>query len=124
MQAQLKEGTAKKLRAAVPTLDDDMLAAMKKAPMRMYDPHIIQEPMVYRLTEVIEKPKGHAVVALAYGSKGLPVWLAGHHALRRGKHFHAPSQILLFPSTLYTGIILAQHRRPSKRSPTRNSATA
>ncbi len=51
-QAQLKEGTAEKLRAAVPALPDSSLAAMKRAPLRQYDPLIVQDPLVYRLTEV------------------------------------------------------------------------
>ena len=52
LQAQLKEGTAEKLRAAVPALPDASLAAMKRAPLRQYDPLIVQDPLVYRLTEV------------------------------------------------------------------------
>ena len=51
-QAQLKEATAPKLKAAVPNINDDMLAAMKKSPMRVFDPQIVQDPLVYRLTEV------------------------------------------------------------------------
>ena len=51
-QAHLKEDTAPKLKAAVPAISDEMLAAMKKSPMRTYDPQIVQDPLVYRLTEV------------------------------------------------------------------------
>ena len=36
----------------MPNIDDDMLAAMKKSPMRVFDPQIVQDPLVYRLTEV------------------------------------------------------------------------
>ncbi|GAV69527.1 Cyanate_lyase domain-containing protein [Cephalotus follicularis] len=52
-QAQLKPETAPKLRAAVPGLPDDLLQQMMSPPMRSYDPHVIQEPAVYRLTEAI-----------------------------------------------------------------------
>ena len=36
----------------MPGIDDDMLAIMKKSPMRVFDPQIAQDPLVYRLTEV------------------------------------------------------------------------
>jgi cyanate lyase len=36
----------------VPALPDASLAAMKRAPLRQYDPLIVQDPLVYRLTEV------------------------------------------------------------------------
>jgi cyanate lyase len=52
-QAQLKAGTADALRAAVPGLTDDHLDAMKRCPMRSYDPAIVQEPHIYRTTEAV-----------------------------------------------------------------------
>lgn len=50
-QAQLKAGTEPKLRAAVPALTDAQVAAMRRCPMRSFDPAITQEPHIYRLTE-------------------------------------------------------------------------
>jgi cyanate lyase len=44
VQAQLKPDTAPKLQKAVPELSDDVIEEMKKAPLRSYDPTIIQEP--------------------------------------------------------------------------------
>ncbi|KAK9827998.1 hypothetical protein WJX81_007030 [Elliptochloris bilobata] len=63
-QAQLKEATAPKLKAAVPGLDYVTLAAMKKAPIRMYDPQIIQDPLVYRINEAVMH-YGEAIKAIA-----------------------------------------------------------
>jgi len=51
-QAQLKDGTAKKLVKVVPGLTPKLIAEMKKCPMRSFDPLLIQEPNVYRMTEV------------------------------------------------------------------------
>lgn len=47
-QARLNPGTASKLRASLPGLSDDLLNLMTKPPMRSYDPHLIQDPTVYR----------------------------------------------------------------------------
>ena len=51
-QAQLKPGTEKKLVNMVPGLTEDLLQEMRKCPMRSFDPAVIQEPHIYRLTEV------------------------------------------------------------------------
>lgn len=47
-QAHLKPQTAKALKAAVPTLSDDLIAAMQEIPLRSYDPAILQDPTIYR----------------------------------------------------------------------------
>ena len=52
-QAELKEGTAPLLQKAVPGLTDDLVAQMKVSPLRQFDPQLIQDPLVYRLYEVI-----------------------------------------------------------------------
>lgn len=36
----------------MPDISDDQLEAMKRCPMRSYDPAITQEPHIYRTTEV------------------------------------------------------------------------
>lgn len=51
-QAQLKKATEDKLVKLVPGLTEDLLKEMRKPPIRSYDPSIIQEPHVYRMTEV------------------------------------------------------------------------
>lgn len=51
-QAQLKKEVEKKLVKLVPGLKEDLLKHMRKCPMRSYDPKLIQEPNVYRMTEV------------------------------------------------------------------------
>ncbi|MFQ5451596.1 MAG: cyanase [Nitrospinaceae bacterium] len=51
-QAQLHKETEKKLVKLVPGLTRTLLKEMRKCPMRSYDPDIIQEPTIYRLTEV------------------------------------------------------------------------
>jgi cyanate lyase len=51
-QAQLKENAVAKLKELVPGLDDKLISEMRKCPMRSYDPTIIQEPNIYRMTEV------------------------------------------------------------------------
>lgn len=51
-QAQLKSETESKLTGLVPGLDEELLKEMRKCPMRSYDPDIIQEPNIYRMTEV------------------------------------------------------------------------
>ncbi|KMP11148.1 hypothetical protein UR09_04165 [Candidatus Nitromaritima sp. SCGC AAA799-A02] len=52
LQAQLKKETEAKLVALVPGLTGELLEEMRKCPMRSYDPSIIQEPNIYRMTEV------------------------------------------------------------------------
>lgn len=53
-QAQLHPGhTAEMLKQVVPELTDEQIVEMYKAPTRMYDPHLLQEPIVCRLTEVV-----------------------------------------------------------------------
>ena len=51
-QAQLKPESEAKLVQLVPGLSEDLVAEMRKCPMRSYDPTIIQEPNIYRMTEV------------------------------------------------------------------------
>lgn len=51
-QAQLKKDTEGKLTKLVPGLSEDLLKEMRKPPVRSYDPSILQEPHVYRMTEV------------------------------------------------------------------------
>ena len=51
-QAQLKPESEGKLVQLVPGLSKDLVAEMRKCPMRSYDPTIIQEPNIYRMTEV------------------------------------------------------------------------
>jgi len=51
-QAQLKPESEEKLVQLVPGLSEDLVAEMRKCPMRSYDPTIIQEPNIYRMTEV------------------------------------------------------------------------
>jgi len=52
LQAQLKKETEAKLVKLVPGLTGDLLEAMRQCPMRSYDPAILQEPHIYRMTEV------------------------------------------------------------------------
>ncbi|DBA95736.1 TPA: hypothetical protein ACH3X3_013571 [Trebouxia sp. C0006] len=47
-QAQLKSGREEVLRKACPALTDELVAAMKRAPMRGFDPSILKEPHIYR----------------------------------------------------------------------------
>jgi len=51
-QAQLKPETEGKLKALVPGLTEDLLMEMRKCPMRSFDPAVLQEPHIYRMTEV------------------------------------------------------------------------
>lgn len=51
-QAQLKPATAGKLAQLLPGISPELLKEMQKPPLRSYDPAIIQEPHVYRMTEV------------------------------------------------------------------------
>ena len=53
-QAQLKPSTAEKLKAAVPGIGAEDLLAMQRAPMRSFDPTIMQEPLIYRLVEAMQ----------------------------------------------------------------------
>jgi len=52
-QAHLKPETAKVLKSAVPSLSDDLVAAMQEIPLRSYDPAIVQDPTIYRIHEAI-----------------------------------------------------------------------
>jgi cyanate lyase len=52
-QAQLRPETAKKLRSALPSLEERDVAAMRLVPDRRFDPSILQEPLVYRLHEAV-----------------------------------------------------------------------
>mmetsp|Transcript_6436 Transcript_6436/g.14118 ORF Transcript_6436/g.14118 Transcript_6436/m.14118 type:complete len:176 (+) Transcript_6436:51-578(+) len=52
-QAQLKKDTAATLQKVVPGISAADLDAMQRAPMRSFDPNIIQEPLVYRLNEAV-----------------------------------------------------------------------
>lgn len=47
-QAQLKPETAPKLRAALPDLPENLIVEMMTPPLRSYDPHLIQDPTIYR----------------------------------------------------------------------------
>lgn len=51
-QALLKKETEGKLVRFVPGLTEDLLKKMRKPPVRSYDPSILQEPHVYRMTEI------------------------------------------------------------------------
>ncbi len=51
-QAQLKKETEGKLTSLVPGLSEELLKEMRKPPVRSFDPTILQEPHVYRMTEV------------------------------------------------------------------------
>jgi len=51
-QAQLKKSTEDKLVKLVPAITENLLRDMRKPPIRSYDPAILQEPHVYRMTEV------------------------------------------------------------------------
>jgi cyanate lyase len=52
LQAQLKKVTEAKLVALVPGLTENLLVAMRECPRRSYDPAVLQEPHIYRMTEV------------------------------------------------------------------------
>ena len=51
-QVQLTPPIDKKLGKIIPGLTKELLKEMSKCPMRSYDPSLIQEPNVYRMTEV------------------------------------------------------------------------
>lgn len=53
-QAQLKSGREELLRKACPALTDELVAAMKRAPMRGFDSNILKEPHIYRMTEAVQ----------------------------------------------------------------------
>ena len=68
-QAQLKKGTEEKLVKLVPGLSQEVLAEMRKPPVRSYDPAILQEPHVYRMTEVCAH-YGDAMLAVLHEKFG------------------------------------------------------
>lgn len=47
-QAQLKPSSVQGMKLAVPGISEADLKLMQRAPVRRYDPSIIQEPLVYR----------------------------------------------------------------------------
>jgi len=51
-QAQLKKETAPKLAKLIPGITNDLLKEMQKCPMRSFDPSVLQEPHIFRMTEV------------------------------------------------------------------------
>ena len=51
-QAQLKENSVEALKAAVPELTDDLIEQMKRPAFRYWDERVMQEPHIYRMTEV------------------------------------------------------------------------
>ena len=51
-QAQLKRETAPKLKKLVPGLSKSLIQEMQKCPMRSFDPNVLQEPHIFRMTEV------------------------------------------------------------------------
>mmetsp|Transcript_74636 Transcript_74636/g.212720 ORF Transcript_74636/g.212720 Transcript_74636/m.212720 type:complete len:264 (+) Transcript_74636:84-875(+) len=52
-QAMLNPGTVAKLKAALPGISPDDLAAMEEPPMRVFDKRIMMEPNVYRTYEAV-----------------------------------------------------------------------
>jgi len=62
-QAQLKKDAVSNLAKLVPGLNDELLGEMQKCPMRSYDPSVIQEPHIYRMTEVCMH-YGNSIVAI------------------------------------------------------------
>ncbi|CAD6205314.1 unnamed protein product [Miscanthus lutarioriparius] len=52
-QAHLKADTVPALRAALPTLTDDLVQLMMQPPFRSYNPDIVHEPAIYRLNEAV-----------------------------------------------------------------------
>ena len=51
-QAQLKKETAPKLKKLVPGLSKRLIQEKQKCPMRSFDPNVLQEPHIFRMTEV------------------------------------------------------------------------
>ena len=68
-QAQLRNGTEGKLKQLVPGLTEDLLKEMRKPPVRGFDPSILQEPHVYRMTEVCAH-YGDAILAVIHEKFG------------------------------------------------------
>ena len=68
-QAQLRSGTEGKLKQLVPGLTEDLLKEMRKPPVRCFDPSILQEPHVYRMTEVCGH-YGDAILAVIHEKFG------------------------------------------------------
>lgn len=68
-QAQPKKETEGKLVKLVPGMTEDLLREMRKAPVRSYDPSILQEPHVYRMTEVCTH-YGYAILAIIHEQFG------------------------------------------------------
>ncbi len=62
-QAQLHDQAAINIKSLVPGLTDELLAEMKKPPLRSFDPNILQDPTVYRVYEVVGH-YGDAIVAV------------------------------------------------------------
>lgn len=54
MQAQLKPDRVEALKKAVPEIKEEDIQVMKRVPFRSYDESITQEPLVYRLKEVLK----------------------------------------------------------------------
>jgi cyanate lyase len=52
LQVQLKKETEANLVTLVPGLTGTLLEVMRECPMRSYDPAVLQEPHIYRMTEV------------------------------------------------------------------------
>ncbi|KAI8467914.1 MAG: cyanate lyase C-terminal domain-containing protein [Monoraphidium minutum] len=52
-QQQLQPNTVAALRKAVPSLGDDDVAAMQRAPQRSFHPDVLQEPSLYRVYEAL-----------------------------------------------------------------------
>mmetsp|Transcript_23498 Transcript_23498/g.23708 ORF Transcript_23498/g.23708 Transcript_23498/m.23708 type:complete len:217 (+) Transcript_23498:42-692(+) len=53
-QAQLKAVTAEKLSKIVPGISSEDLKVMQYVPIRSFDTRIIQEPLIYRLGEIVQ----------------------------------------------------------------------
>ncbi|KVI00385.1 Cyanate hydratase [Cynara cardunculus var. scolymus] len=79
-QAQLKPETAPKLLAALPGLTETHILQMAEPPLRSYDPTIIQDPTIYRMSAIdffcaVDKVKGvdgKDRVVLTFDGKYLP----------------------------------------------------
>lgn len=48
MQAQLKPSKVDKLRSLVPTLTDELVEEMARAPFRNWDEDLTKEPLIFR----------------------------------------------------------------------------
>nr|XP_019709174.1 cyanate hydratase isoform X2 [Elaeis guineensis] len=79
-QAQLKPATALALRAAIPTLTDDLVSEMMNPPFRSYHPNLIQEPAIYRMSAIdfhcsvdkVQGVDGKDRVVITFDGKYLP----------------------------------------------------